>query len=193
MDGMLVLDHGSLWNFSCGQRMGILFVGFVAAQALVLVSMSLRARYAYDRFRGTRYEIETLDDTPFFAGRRLKILVAWSVVVTMVSIGCMFLRTQTLLGMDPGFIIETSCIGPFASEYRLDRARTTIRHVTEVQRHSEDNFLDASEHGKYRDIFIELSGRENSKDLMALAPEAMQHYAAHLHAFQPGRYAVTSN
>ena len=190
---MLVLDHGGLSNFSCGQRMGILFLGFVVAQALVLVAMSLRAHYAYDRYRGTRYEIETLDDTPVFAGRRLKVLIAWSVVVVTISIGCMFLRTQTLLGMDSSFIVETSCVGPFASEYRLDRAKTTIRHVTEVHKHSEDNFLDASEPGKYRDIYIDLAGRENSKDLMSLAPEAMQHYAAHLQSLGSRRYAFTSN
>jgi hypothetical protein len=190
---MLVLDHGGLSNFSCGQRMGILFLGFVVAQALVLVSMSVRARYSYDRFRGTRYEIETLDDTPVFAGRRLKVLIAWSFVVVAISITCMFLRTQTLLGMDSSFIVETSCIGPFSSEYRLDRAKTTIRHVTEVHKNSEDNFLEASEPGKYRDIYIELAGREGSGDLMRLAPEAMRHYSAHLQDLGSGRYGFTSN
>jgi hypothetical protein len=190
---MLVLDHGELSNFSCGQRMGILFLGFVVAQALVLVSMSLRSRYSYERYSGSRYKIETLDDTPVFAGRRLKVLVAWTAVVITVSIAGMFLRTQTLLGMDSSFLVETSCIGPFASEYRLDRAKTTIRHVTEVHKNSEDNFLDASEPGKYRDIYIELAGQEGSKDLISLAPEAMQHYAAHMQDLGSRRYGFISN
>ncbi|MGO4567449.1 hypothetical protein AB4Z52_20810 [Rhizobium sp. 2YAF20] len=201
---MQVLDQGTLSNFSCGQRMAVVFVGMTLLQAALLVLLTMRLGYSSERMYGygfgynATYKIETLDETPFFSRKRLIGFAIWSAIVATVAIVCMLSRTETMIGMDSNFIVETSCVGPFAAEFKLDRAKATVRHVTEVtpwffrsrRYHSrpdsgEDNYLAISQPDRDRSLYIELAGRENSKDLINLAPEAMRHYAAHLRDIAP--------
>lgn len=182
---MVVLHQGMLADFSCDQRMGIVFLGAILLQAIMLARYAWEVRFPRSYY-GTResYPIETLEDRPFFTRRRLIVVALWTTIVVTVAVVCMASRTETLLWMDGNFITETSCVGPFAQEYKLDRAQATIADKVEsnwLQNSSKaDNYLAISQPGQSRKLFIELKGRQNAPELIALAPQAMKHYADYL-------------
>lgn len=181
---MVVLHEGTLSHFNCNQRMGIVFLGAILLQLIMLARYTWEVRFptSYNGI-GEPYPIETLDDQPFFTRRRMIVFAIWATILALVAMICMASRTETLLWMDGSFITETSCVGPFPEEYKLDRAQATIEHKTEpewLQRRSKEvNYLAISEKGKPQTLFIELSGRQDAPELVALAPQAMQHYADH--------------
>lgn len=187
---MVVLHEGMLSHFSCNQRMGIVFLAALLLQGVMLARLSWEVRFPgtyngiSDTYGRRAYSIETLDDRPFFTRRRMIVFAVWTTILVLVAALCMASRTETLLWMDRGFITETSCIGPFQAEYKLDRAQVAIVHKSEsewLKRPSRaDNYLELSEPGKSRKLFIQLKGRQNAPELIALAPSAMRHYADYL-------------
>lgn len=194
---MVVLDQGVLSHFDCHQRMGVVFLGALILQSGVIITTIWRSRRTSDG-----YLLETLDDQPWLTRPRLIMTGIATFIVVLVSLLVMCTRTETLLSMDGMFITETSCIGPFSDEYRLDRAQVVVEHRVEDdetlsynkwaffrnfftsrgRRHQEDNYLAISEAGRPRSLFIELLGRQNAPELVALSPDAMQHYSDHLQA-----------
>lgn len=179
---MVVLHQGMLAHFSCNQRMGILFLAAVALQGLMLAWLAWGVYYPRSDY-GYReaYKISTLDGQSPFSRHRIIALAVWMAVVSLVAAVCMASRTETLLSMDDRFITETSCIGPFAQEYKLDRPLALVEHRTEREwlprRKGPDHYLAILQPGKPRTLFIDLKGRRNAPELVALAPRAMQDYA----------------
>ena len=116
---MLVLEQGTLSNFSCGQRMAVVFVGMTLLQVALLALLTMRLGYSSERMYGygfgynSTYRIETLNETPFFSRRRLIGFAIWSAIVATVAIVCMLSRTETMIGMDSNVIVEPSCSGLF--------------------------------------------------------------------------------
>ena len=174
---MVVLDDGFFSSFDCSHRMAAIFLSSFLLQTAIVSSFAALVR------RPNRYgpAIEMLDQGPFFTRRRLIIWAVWGVIFAIVSGISASLRTVTTVLLDSTTIVETSCIGPFASAYRLDRAQLNITfgHDSEwlTKRPLESAYLTLNQTSKPRPIFIHLKGRPASKELQDLAPEAMADYA----------------
>lgn len=174
---MVILDDGFFSSFDCSHRMAAIFLSSFLLQTAIVSSFAALVR------RPNRYGpvIEMLDEGPFFTRRRLIIWAVWGVIFVIVSGISASLRTVTAVLLDSTTIVETSCIGPFASAYRLDRAQLNITfgHDSEwlTKRPLESAYLTLNQTDKPRPIFIHLKGRPSSKELEELAPEAMAEYA----------------
>ncbi len=174
---MVVLDNGFFSSFDCSHRMGAIFLSSFLIQILIVAGFASSVR------RPNRYgpAVEMLDEGPFFTRRRIVVWTVWGIVFTIASGASALLRTTTAVLLDQTSIVETSCTGPFASEYRLDRAKVgiTFGHESEwlSKRPLETTYLAVTQKDKPRPIFIHLKGRPGAKELQDLAPEAMAEYA----------------
>ncbi|MBN8954570.1 MULTISPECIES: hypothetical protein [unclassified Rhizobium] len=174
---MVLLDNGFLSSFDCGHRMGAIFLSSFLMQMAIVASFSASVR------RPNRYGpgVEMLDEGPFFTRRRIAVWAVWCIVFTIVSGVSTLLRTPTAVLLDQTSIVETSCTGPFVSEYRLDRSKVdiTFGHESEwlTKRPLETTYLAITQTDKPRPIFIHLKGRPGPKELQDLAPAAMAEYA----------------
>lgn len=177
---MVVLDHGFLSVFNCGQRTGAIFAGALLIQAAIVISRELSLRRGGSGY--DRYEIELLEPTPLFSRRRLIVYGVWCAVFMLVASVCAFWRVRTALFMDENRIIEVSCIGPFSDEYSLDRAKIDVAFVNEgpgilARRNTHDEiYLKIAEPGKPRPLTIDLYRRGDDQPLLDLAPNAMRDY-----------------
>lgn len=172
---MLVLHQGVLSRFDCTQRMGIVLVGAILAQMLLL------AQAGFSHSAATN-PVETLDRSPFVTRRRLIVSGIWSLIVLFVATLCMATRTETQLWLDTNIVGETSCIGPFPQEYELDRSQIRIDLKSESlfltgNNSGSDYYLAISQPGKPRRLFIDLKGREDAPELVSFAPLLMREYA----------------
>lgn len=174
---MVMLDDGFFSSFDCGQRMGAIFLATFLAQILIVTSLATSAR----RASPSSSVIEVIDRQPFFTRRRLVTCIIWSTIFAVVSGVCTFLRTTTAVFLDSTSVVETSCNGPFPSEFRLDRAKSrfTFDHDPTwlTKRPLASSYLMITQADKPRPIFIHLAGRPASKELIELAPEAMAEYS----------------
>ncbi|WP_152093109.1 hypothetical protein [Rhizobium dioscoreae] len=174
---MVVLDNGFFSSFDCSHRMGAIFLSTFLMQAAVVASFTAHVR------RPNRYgpPVEILDEGPLFTRRRIIVWSVWAMIFTLVSGTSALLRTVTAVLLDSTSIIETSCIGPFQSEYRLDRTKLNVifGHDPDwlVKRPLETGYLAITQSEMPRPIFIHLNGRPGAKELIELAPEAMADYA----------------
>jgi len=177
---MLVLDQGFLGGYPCGSRMGIVFAGALAAQAAMFAAYVIATRWPEN-------PVEMLNDDPIVTRRNCIIFAVWLLVSSLVAVVCMWSRTETLLAMDANFIVETSCAGPFSGEYLLDRAKTKVSYITEITitrgtwRHTaskrrEENYLELTEPGKDRTLYIQLDNSRNLANLAELSPRAISSY-----------------
>ncbi|MBB3455811.1 hypothetical protein FHT86_004110 [Rhizobium sp. BK313] len=183
---MLVLDQGFLGSYPCGSRMGIVFAGALAAQAAMLAAYVVATRWPEN-------PVEMLNRDPFVTRRNCIIFAIWLIVSSLVAVVCMWSRTETLLAMDANFIVETSCEGPFSGEYLLDRAKTRVSYITETTightsmrraeipnwygyRRREENYLELTEPGKDRTLYVQLDNSRNLANLAELSPRAISSY-----------------
>lgn len=174
---MVVLDNGFFSSFDCSHRMAAIFLSSFLLQAGIVLGFSAFVR------KPKHYgpAIEVLDEGPFFTRRRMIVWAVWGVIFTMVSGISTLLRTTTAVLLDSTAIVETSCTGPFPSEYRLDRAQLNVAFGHDpdwlTKRPLESAYLTLTQTDKPRPIFIHLKGRHGLKELQGLAPEAMADYA----------------
>ncbi len=174
---MVVLDNGFFSSFDCSHRMGAIFLSSFLIQIMIVAGFAASVR------RPNRYgsAVEMLDEGPFFTSRRIVALTMLAILFTIVSGASALLRTTTAVLLDQTSIVETSCAGPFAGEYRLDRAKVdiTFGHESEwlSKRPLETTYLAITQTNKPRPIFVHLKGGPSSKELQELAPEAMAEYA----------------
>ncbi len=174
---MVNLDNGFLSSFDCAQRMGAVFFITFLAQIGILASL------AHSVLRPSRYgpAVEWISDRPLFTRRRSIVYGVWCAIFIVASTTCACLRTTTAVFLDSTSVVETSCSGPFHGEYRLDRTKlkTIFDHDSSwlSKRPLDSAYLVLTQADKPRPIFIHLAGRPGSKELIALAPEAMDDYA----------------
>lgn len=175
---MVVLDHGFFSSFDCGPRMGFVFLVTFIAQIGIVAGCAAKAHRP-----NRNHAVEMIDDQPFFTRRRFTVLAAWCAIFIVVSGICACLRTTTAVFLDSGFIVETSCSGPFRDEYRLDRAKLDVSFVHDPtwlsKQPLQSAYLMVAEDGRPRPIYIGLHGRTASKELVEFAPEAMTAYAGY--------------
>ena len=176
-DAMVVLDSGLFSGFDCSQRMGAIFLSSFLAQIGIVAGLAASVR------RPNRYgpAVEMLDEGPYFTRRRIIVWIVWGMIFATVSGISAFLQTTTAVLLDATSIVETSCRGLRAEEYRLDRTKPQVTFGHDPywfsKRPLETAYLAITQADKPRPIFIRLHGRPGSKDLLQLAPEPMAEYA----------------
>lgn len=174
---MVILDNGFFSSFDCGQRMGAIFLSTLLLQVAIVAGLSGVVR------KPNRYgpPVEMIDEPPFFTRRRFIVWAIWAAVFVAASGTCAFLRTTTAVILDGASVVETSCSGPFAGEYRLDRTKLNITFGHDPdwlsKRPLQTAYLAITQSDKPRPIFVHLQGRPGSKELFELAPEAMADYS----------------
>jgi hypothetical protein len=177
---MVVLDHGYLSFLDCGQRAGATFLGAFLLQAAMVVGSAYSLGWSGPKY--DRYKIEMLETPPLFSRRRLVVGGIWCAVFLIVSSTCACLRVRTVLFVDDDFVTETSCIGPYSEDYRLDRQKVDVTFVNrgkdwfQSKRSHDEIYLQIAQPGKPRPIYIDLWNRGDVRPLVDLAPRAMQDY-----------------